>query len=137
MVFWFLVRGFWFFFFSSRRRHTRWNCDRSSDVCSSDLRRSNPDSPGFDSNPARRDLATANFLRVMESGLGGTKDNFDTISFHTLPNPRSPAELWPDLSQDEQARQQEHFDRVARENPAYAELGGDVCGRAALTGKSV
>src|SRR5689334_24840360 len=29
----------YFFFFSSRRRHTRWNCDWSSDVCSSDLRR--------------------------------------------------------------------------------------------------
>src|SRR5689334_21039127 len=28
---------FYFFFFSSRRRHTRWNCDWSSDVCSSDL----------------------------------------------------------------------------------------------------
>src|SRR6266568_8004603 len=27
------------FFFSSRRRHTRWNCDWSSDVCSSDLDR--------------------------------------------------------------------------------------------------
>src|SRR5438309_5461732 len=27
----------WPFFFSSRRRHTRWNCDWSSDVCSSDL----------------------------------------------------------------------------------------------------
>src|SRR6266568_1883190 len=27
-----------FFFFSSRRRHTSWNCDWSSDVCSSDLR---------------------------------------------------------------------------------------------------
>src|SRR6516164_10644573 len=27
------------FFFSSRRRHTRWICDWSSDVCSSDLRR--------------------------------------------------------------------------------------------------
>src|SRR6266568_8259556 len=26
-----------FFFVSSRRRHTRWNCDWSSDVCSSDL----------------------------------------------------------------------------------------------------
>src|SRR4051812_6177887 len=26
-----------FFFFSSRRRHTRLTCDRSSDVCSSDL----------------------------------------------------------------------------------------------------
>src|SRR5712692_11041530 len=25
------------FFFSGRRRHTRWNCDWSSDVCSSDL----------------------------------------------------------------------------------------------------
>src|SRR2546430_6863308 len=24
-------------FFSSRRRHTRWDCDWSSDVCSSDL----------------------------------------------------------------------------------------------------
>src|SRR5689334_24517991 len=30
---------FVFFFFSSRRRHTRWNCDWSSDVCSSDLGR--------------------------------------------------------------------------------------------------
>src|SRR2546430_5857297 len=26
-----------FFFFSSRRRHTRFDCDCSSDVCSSDL----------------------------------------------------------------------------------------------------
>src|SRR3989475_10583710 len=30
---------FLFFFFSSRRRHTRFDCDWSSDVCSSDLRR--------------------------------------------------------------------------------------------------
>src|SRR6266568_5474700 len=30
-------RSCFFFFFSSRRRHTRWNCDWSSDVCSSDL----------------------------------------------------------------------------------------------------
>src|SRR2546430_3146533 len=29
--------GFFFFFFSSRRRHTRFDCDWSSDVCSSDL----------------------------------------------------------------------------------------------------
>src|SRR2546430_13084042 len=28
---------YWFFFFSSRRRHTRFDCDWSSDVCSSDL----------------------------------------------------------------------------------------------------
>src|SRR5579859_7839655 len=30
---------FFFFFFSSRRRHTRFDCDWSSDVCSSDLKR--------------------------------------------------------------------------------------------------
>src|SRR5256886_7289010 len=31
------VMLFFFFFFSSRRRHTRFDCDWSSDVCSSDL----------------------------------------------------------------------------------------------------
>src|SRR2546430_7447847 len=34
---------FLFFFFSSRRRHTRFDCDWSSDVCSSDL--GSPHSP--------------------------------------------------------------------------------------------
>src|SRR5690348_397938 len=33
----FIVLSFVFFFFSSRRRHTRWTGDWSSDVCSSDL----------------------------------------------------------------------------------------------------
>src|SRR2546430_2989081 len=32
-----ICRSFFFFFFSSRRRHTRFDCDWSSDVCSSDL----------------------------------------------------------------------------------------------------
>src|SRR5688572_31079032 len=32
-----LFMYFYFFFFSSRRRHTRFDCDWSSDVCSSDL----------------------------------------------------------------------------------------------------
>src|SRR5256886_13541639 len=34
-----LYRLLAFFFFSSRRRHTRFDCDWSSDVCSSDLNR--------------------------------------------------------------------------------------------------
>src|SRR4051812_49925048 len=39
---------FTFFFFSSRRRHTRLTCDWSSDVCSSDLpRRLNRRRPGW------------------------------------------------------------------------------------------
>src|SRR5688572_10431046 len=33
----FFLGVFFFFFFSSRRRHTRFDCDWSSDVCSSDL----------------------------------------------------------------------------------------------------
>lgn len=92
---------------------------------------------GFDSNPARRDLATAQFLRVIESGLGGTASNFDTISLHTLPNPRAASELWPDLSEEEKRKRVAHEERIARENPAYRNLGGDECGRAELAGKSV
>src|SRR5205085_7755710 len=34
------------FFFSSRRRHTRFDCDWSSDVCSSDLERDTDDAEG-------------------------------------------------------------------------------------------
>src|SRR2546430_8402472 len=34
------AQHFTFFFFSSRRRHTRFDCDWSSDVCSSDLNHS-------------------------------------------------------------------------------------------------
>src|SRR5688572_6893979 len=37
--------SFYFFFFSSRRRHTRFDCDWSSDVCSSDLQITR--SPGY------------------------------------------------------------------------------------------
>src|SRR6267154_4221105 len=59
-----------FFFFSSRRRHTRWTGDWSSDVCSSDL------------DPARRtdgetrlgaggDLARGLVVAADEGGLGG------------------------------------------------------------------
>ena len=92
---------------------------------------------GFDSNPARRDLGTAQFLRVVESGLGGTAGNFDTISLHALPNPRTPAELWPDFSADEMIRRAADQERVARENPGYARLGKDDCGRFELAGKSV
>jgi len=92
---------------------------------------------GFDSNPARRLLPKADFAHVMESGLGGTRHNFDTIRLHTLPNPRPAEELWPDPSPEEQERQAQEHERTARENPAYAELAEDICGRAELAGKSV
>src|SRR5260370_6573439 len=42
-----------FFFFSSRRRHTRFKCDWSSDVCSSDLP-AQDETVGFEDFHARR-----------------------------------------------------------------------------------
>src|SRR2546430_9399263 len=44
-----LLSYFFFFFFSSRRRHTRFDCDWSSDVCSSDLE---PERARSQSSPA-------------------------------------------------------------------------------------
>lgn len=92
---------------------------------------------GFDTNPARRDLPCAQFRRVIDGGLGGMANNFDTISFHTLPNPRTPDELWPDLSKEEEAKFAAHWERIAHENPGYQRLGIDDCGRRDLAGKSV
>ena len=92
---------------------------------------------GFDSNPARRDLPGAGFRRVIEAGLGGTASNFDTISFHTLPHARAAADLWPDLSAEENAKRVQEQERAARENPGYARLAKDECGRVVLAGKSV
>src|SRR5689334_9769456 len=54
------------FFFSSRRRHTRWNCDWSSDVCSSDL----------DARALQRENARhlVNQLRVAEKRPGLSRE---------------------------------------------------------------
>src|SRR2546430_2916900 len=46
------VASYFVFFFSSRRRHTRFDCDWSSDVCSSDL----PDVPRRWPEDAAHDL---------------------------------------------------------------------------------
>src|SRR2546430_9857820 len=57
------------FFFSSRRRHTRFDCDWSSDVCSSDLR---------EAKHARRRLIEANEHKVAsqhdDGNINGIKD---------------------------------------------------------------
>lgn len=92
---------------------------------------------GFDSNPARRDLPSANFRRVIESGLGGTANNFDTINLHTLPNPRPADKLWPDLSAEEAEKQRQNQERLAETNTAYADIHPDQCGRFDLAGKAV
>ena len=92
---------------------------------------------GFDSNPPRRELDAVDFTRVIESGLGGTSNNFDTMSLHALPNPRCVHDLWPDLSEEEEKRREAHQESVAQENEAYARSGLDACGRFEFAGKSV
>src|SRR5438270_3737581 len=74
-----------FFFFSSRRRHTRFDCDWSSDVCSSDLLESESKSAislvtaDFDSD-SRPDIAgmtaTGAFL-MRNDGTGKFKSAAD------------------------------------------------------------
>src|SRR2546427_8422384 len=63
-----------FFFFSSRRRHTRFDCDWSSDVCSSDLNKD---------HPASRDEP----LVLYAVGLGPTTGGAVTAG---RPSPSSP-----------------------------------------------
>src|SRR5207237_6241546 len=56
------------FFFSSRRRHTRFKCDWSSDVCSSDLRPGEP----LAATPVTKNVAGARFSFRM-SRMRGVK----------------------------------------------------------------
>ncbi len=92
---------------------------------------------GFDSNSPRRDLSGVELARVIESGLGGTSNNFDTISLHVLPNPRCAHELWPDLSEDDERRREAHQASMAQGNEAYTQSGLDECGRFEFAGKSI
>src|SRR2546430_5235594 len=61
---WIRLRRSFGFFFSSRRRHTRFDCDWSSDVCSSDL------SPvGADGDVLREPERAVDAVRLARSGV--------------------------------------------------------------------
>jgi hypothetical protein len=76
-------------------------------------------------------------LRVVESGLGSTASNFDTLGMHTLPHPRPPGEIWPDLPAAEVEKRVREQERMARENCGYLAAENDECGRYELAGKAV
>src|SRR5713226_9817830 len=65
--------SFLWFFFSSRRRHTRWTGDWSSDVCSSDL--------GEMSKPSY-----ATYVKDRLAGFGGTGNTFVYQDLADFPN---------------------------------------------------
>src|SRR5207237_6935244 len=62
------------FFFSSRRRHTRFKCDWSSDVCSSDLRFGEPEL-----------LAAGDMKVVTRIGVGFDAVDVPALSKHKVP----------------------------------------------------
>lgn len=53
---------------------------------------------GFDKAEPRRILEGANFLRVLECGLGGSLNDFDLIHVHNFPGSRSAKEIWKHAS---------------------------------------
>jgi hypothetical protein len=75
-------------------------CDRTFDTrtyrCDQANRREPPIALcGLDNIPGRRHLGDANFLHVLECGLGGSAADFDQIGFHSFPNQNTvPAKLW-------------------------------------------
>ena len=62
---------------------------------------------------------------------------FDTLSLHTFPHRQSAAELWPDLPPEQLGQIAAEQERIVRDNPGYADLAIDECGRALLAGKAV
>jgi hypothetical protein len=92
---------------------------------------------GFDDNSARQWLSEAGFSAIFDSGLGGEAHNFDTIAFHTWPNPRATSDIWPLESEDELAAREARKKKQAANNAAYQTLDSDECGRLLLAGNSV
>src|SRR5205085_6532890 len=70
---------YFIFFFSSRRRHTRFDCDWSSDVCSSDL---------LDESTSRGWPPTAT-VKVMLGAASGATGGTDTMLLVTRYGVRS------------------------------------------------
>src|SRR6266478_4440023 len=81
---------FFFFFFSSRRRHTRFDCDWSSDVCSSDLGvigRLSGTLPGFTYTPAMVNAHLTWDAKTLDQFLTSTSQKVPGTSMPvSLPN---------------------------------------------------
>src|SRR2546430_8163051 len=90
------------FFFSSRRRHTRFDCDWSSDVCSSDL------APGLE------ELGDALAVALMLVGCGGSAP---TVSLRTgRQSDRRP------LDGNEATRSEEHTSELQSQSKLLCRL---------------
>src|SRR5205085_5156968 len=66
---------------SSRRRHTRFDCDWSSDVCSSDLDTSTVISDGYDTTNIRGAASTDGVTLWTSGGSGSGSGGIRTLQF--------------------------------------------------------
>lgn len=92
---------------------------------------------GFDNNDARQCLASACFERIFDSGLGGEAHNFDTIAYHSWPNPRQASDLWITESPEQASSRKMRTEELAERNAAYHDLSADDCGRLLFAGESI
>ncbi|WP_374592595.1 hypothetical protein [Aquabacterium sp.] len=92
---------------------------------------------GFDNNEARQWLASAGFIEVFDSGLGGEACNFDSIAVRMWPHPLSADLLWQlENRAGLEARAARQKQRTSR-NPAYGDIAADECGKLLVADKAV
>src|SRR3989475_12056169 len=120
-----LVYVFSFFFFSSRRRHTRFDCDWSSDVCSSDLVADDDRLPGVEpSQSAERAAAGEQPVEQQpdDDGGGGERGVDDGEGGAAAPK-------WPPR-EDEPGREPRGARHAGRDYPDPEGQEGDPVHRA-------
>lgn len=86
---------------------------------------------GVDNVAARRDLDTAGFAMVVETGLGSGYRDFRNIRLHTFPGPSLPSQIWTGESTAQAASEL---------NDAYKKLAEerkDICGMTLLASRAV
>ncbi|MDN8617974.1 hypothetical protein [Variovorax ginsengisoli] len=86
---------------------------------------------GVDNVVARRDLDTAEFSLVVETGLGSGYRDFRSIRLHTFPGPRRPSEIWTAESAAQAS---------VELNDTYKKLADerqDICGMTLLASRAV
>lgn len=92
---------------------------------------------GFDNNEARHWLALAGFTEVIDSGLGGEANNFDSIAVRTWPHVQSADALWPLEDQEGRKARAARQKQRTSSNPAYGDIASDECGKLLVADKAV
>ncbi len=86
---------------------------------------------GVDNVAARRDLDTAEFSLVVETGLGSGSRDFRNIRLHTFPGPRQPSQVWAAESTAQAATElNDTYKKLADERK-------DICGITLLASRAV